>query len=474
MSKYAIPAPAMIDGVEWQVRDSGGPDKDGRHKAFVDFSTKTMVVPLDGSPTGDLIRNHETAHVAITPRDETLFRRLAKEFPNRTLQAVEDCRVYCALQRAGINTDAGHWPDADIAGIAALGDSPEYREEKARALIATRGTADHDKFRKILPEDIVAETDALFGKHFQPFIDKGELPPFEAAIAMAREIHAEIGDATPPPEGDDGDEGDGKGEGEGGGSGGSKGEDPRGAKDIARPFKPGDVENTAPQEKITTESLTSSEREMMEDTLGSAGASYVGGYDGGTFLPDENVTISYPRLTVRQTGKGLGQKSVCSDNGAIPRRLNRYAVDSAVFSRKIKGGYATVLVDCSGSMAFTPEDIAHILDSLPHCTVAMYSGRRNSGEIAVVAKDGKRVAEIPMPHGGNVCDYQGLKWLARQRGPRFWICDGIVTGQDDRILSVASALALTRVAQLANVKRFRSIDNLLDGLKEKKSVSYSD
>lgn len=466
-----IPAPAIIDGVEWTVRDSGDP-----RRAYVDFSTKTMVVPMDNTPTGNMIRAHETAHVAITPRDLKELQRLAAEFPNRTLQACEDCRVYVSLQLAGVETDASHWREEDIAKVASLGDSPLENEEKTNCLIATRGTGDYDKLVKSLPAKNVEDAERLYAEFFAPDVAAGKLPEWEKTVAMARKLHSLYDASYTPPESEP--DGSGKSEGE---FKGEKSEDsdadgkpskptkadPSKARPVTRPFVPGDIGDVAETPSAKAEEATAAEKKELAE-LGIHPHGF-----GSNPIDNSLVEFRYPPLRVHHKGrKGFGNRKVSSDTGSVPRRLGRYAVDSAVFSKTVKRGFGTVLVDVSGSMGFSLQCVDEIIDQLPNTTVAIYSGDGTRGHVTVVAKEGKRVAEVPRFPGGNVVDMQALEWLARQRAPRAWICDGVVTGEGDGILSTSHCLKIVRVCKLAGIKRYRRIDDLLRGIAASKATSY--
>ncbi len=497
-----IPAPAIIDGVEWTVRDSGD-----KFRAYVDFESKTMVVPLDCGDVGDLIRNHEMAHVAITPRDGKRLQALSREFPNRTLQAAEDARVWLALDRAGIATDVAHWPADSVAQCAAMAIDPKMKEECLRALAATKGTGTFDQLAAKMPVDMVETVNRLYAESFGPDLSAGRLPDFEKTVEFARAIHAAATAEESGDSGDSGDESDGKkdatdsaGKSGKAGSGDSEdetrssdGEDdqadededeygdeeeeapkerPGGSKEITRPFVPGDVRNEEEAPKVTADELTDGEKEAMSEALGDRMAGYVShNYDNGYPPEKDAVQILTPRLTVQHKGKGFGDKKVSADTGTVPRRLNRYATDQAVFGRKIRKGFATVAIDISGSMHLSEDEIREMIRALPHCTVAVYSGRGNGGEIVIVAKDGKMVEHIPASLGGNVVDIPALEWLAKQRGPRYWICDGLLTGRDDRMLGAASAMRAVNICRRANIKRFGSVEALQKGLAEKKAHS---
>lgn len=489
------PAPAIIDGVVWEVRDSG----DSR-TAFVDFETNTMVVPMDNSPVGDMLRAHETAHVAITPRDIPELAKLSEELSNRTLQAAEDCRVYCSLQLAGIDTSASHWTKEDLDKIAHYPPTPEFREEKARALLATKGTGDYEKLSTVIEPELVDLVERIYAEHYEPDMSKGKLPGFDATVAASRMLREEIYEVPPPPpsggdgeagEGKDGDkseendseeegnENEGSGKPEAGKLSAKPVSPPKerkgGEKNLARPFVPGDTANEAPAPKVDESFISEEERNDLRELLGRDSR-----YNTGKPVADEKVKIDYPPLRMVHKGKrGFGNRRTATDSGSVPRRLNRYAVDSAVFSKTVKRGFGTVLIDVSGSMRLDATEIDAIIEKLPNSTIACYSGDGYSGHITILAKGGKRIREFSdckffhsykkdgreygrFP-GGNVVDLQAVKWLAKQRGPRAWICDGVITGAGDYELEVRFCLKVLRIAKSARILRYVCVEDLLTG-----------
>ena len=114
--------------------------------------------------------------------------------------------------------------------------------------------------------------------------------------------------------------------------------------------------------------------------------------------------------------------------------MHRYTTDQKIFyrSRRVLGG--TVLVDVSGSMGLSAEAIMEILGLMPAATIAMYSGSGSSGDLVIVAENGKMTDQrnIDMLRRyGNIIDGPALDWLGKQPGPRIWVSDGQATGTGD-------------------------------------------
>ena len=124
-----------------------------------------------------------------------------------------------------------------------------------------------------------------------------------------------------------------------------------------------------------------------------------------------------------------------SDTGAIPRYMHRLMIDGMVFGHKRRMTGASVLIDCSGSMAVTQQQVLAIAKHFPAGIVAGYSG----DVLRILAEKGRVVAQAPPSwKGTNECDGPALEWLLRQSAPRFWISDGGVTLRGDRPNQYAS------------------------------------
>jgi hypothetical protein len=141
--------------------------------------------------------------------------------------------------------------------------------------------------------------------------------------------------------------------------------------------------------------------------------------------------IDEPKLEDRVERPGTGIYA-SSDRGRRIRRLSRIMSDGKVFARKTtKPGSiqrGTFLIDASGSMALSKQQIEDIVHSVPGVTVAMYNSYGRSATIRIVAKGGKVMRDFPRFGGGNGCDGPALLWLSRQPGPRFWYSDAYVHG----------------------------------------------
>ena len=144
------------------------------------------------------------------------------------------------------------------------------------------------------------------------------------------------------------------------------------------------------------------------------------------------MSIHKPPLTVNLTSRlKNGRAYRPADIGYNPKYINRYCVDRKIFKQKqhVLGG--TILIDASGSMSFSGQDILEILQQLPAATIAMYNGSGHYGDLRVIAKNGRRVDEQYMDRysgRGNVVDGPALDWLSSMPARRIWVSDMHVFG----------------------------------------------
>lgn len=143
------------------------------------------------------------------------------------------------------------------------------------------------------------------------------------------------------------------------------------------------------------------------------------------FKPNDKVITA-----IRELGKRN------SDIGVVPRNMHRMTTDRKVFtSRKTVAG-GSMMIDCSGSMSWSNQDVRDIIETLPASTIAGYVGYNKNiggydGEIRIIAKNGhidNRAIDALLRYGNNSIDMEGLKWLAQQNEPRIWVSDQQVIG----------------------------------------------
>ena len=131
----------------------------------------------------------------------------------------------------------------------------------------------------------------------------------------------------------------------------------------------------------------------------------------------------------------LGRKRMATNIGKNPRRIHRMLVDpeARVFDKRARGRGGVVLIDQSGSMSLSTDDIWRIIESAPGCVIIGYSHSPGSKTIAnawVLADRGQVVESVRRGNGGNGVDGPALRFaLSKRRNnePFVWVCDGDVT-----------------------------------------------
>ena len=508
------PLPEIIDdlsGKGWEVRDS-----ENKNIAYVDFEKNEFVVPMDASPESELIRAHEAAHVAETPRE------WQKQEISRILQGAEDARIYSRLNQVGISTKPKVWGEREMQ---ALRTSPKVDTFEAVACaLASRGTGWEEDTKAALDDRYPGLFDFCVDKLnevYEPYESRGELPPPEAAQEVStylEEILKQIsqgggegesgegsgstsGEASDvePSEGDNDSDSDGESEEEADSPLGDKPGDkkPEKKKDLPRqvkdqlkkdslvgkdkkkskgPVKPGQDQ----PEKLP--GFTKSERQEAEEMqLGwsarEADTYYTAegkpknslAYYGESGEPGEIKKWGKPKLDKPIRFKHVKMvKQTPSEDGLIPVGVHRYSTDMRIFKRKgRRRAGAAVLIDVSGSMGLTADQVRQIIEQCPAAIVAAYSGGnpdRESGELRIIAQDRKYYSKTTYGMAGlNIVDVPALEWLAkRKEKKKLWISDGHTTGRGECRLNHENVRKMVRLMKDHKIERVGNVYDLLE------------
>lgn len=430
-----------------------------------------MRVPLDDSPGSLWTRRHEMAHLAWSPTTAPD----PKDPMAPYLQAVEDARINLRLKKQGFDTETSR-PAGSIAQAMAGQNDPIATLTRV-ALAGTSDEAEAARALDALDRKYGAAVSKVLG------ILRRNLDSYDSTIEAARELArvVKVGRPQKAP-----------GTGEAGGlrvTGKSKPEAGGGAPLPAavnlppmpappKPQKPAkaEKEEDKPADAAPKRPPLPSEMEPVTVTIVPSGGDvreFVPDYFQKQYryagMPSEYAPVvpwgamaivqpPTPLRLDRRRGRGKWRPS---DSGTTPRRMERWATDQAVFTTKGRQRSGTVLIDASSSMAIPHKAILECLRTAPAATLAMYSSDvRDStrGTLFILARRGRRVAAIP-PHGGcNVVDGPALRWLAQQKAPRIWVCDGIVTGIGDKP-SLKLAEESVRICQRFGIKRVKSLED---------------
>jgi len=431
-----LPYPELVEsshrGIPWKIEDSN--DHEGLpSNGITDKKSRRLYIPLEAGAEGVSI--HELAHVHFSPE------RLPRvRYPLILLQAVEDARINLALEGLGLKVTLDREQLAFVAHLAA-------RDAKAGDVagtliraIAGLGT----EAAEILFDEVLA------------------LPPRASALAVGwvREIEARLARARVK------------------------------TGEVIAPFRVARILAKELACDLDRQGLLRKDLEVrgvgcchfiadsdaLESRFKSSGLSRYARYvrrtrdrgrEGGMSVG--RMTIDRPALTIRQPELLRAGRAArrCTTEGTQITRPDRFAIDRAIFTRRVRGEGATVLVDTSGSMSLNVEQVEEIVRVAGGAAVvAIYSGREDVGELRIVARGAFRApSEALKPFGsGNIVDLPALEWLAKQPEPRLWVSDGCVTGTGDEGCEKVLEACLD-VAKRARIERVEDAGEAVEAIK---------
>jgi hypothetical protein len=412
---------------QWSVSECNA----RRGEPRTNIVTREMVVPPHDSVLARVIRAHELMHAKVTPAEsyrEWVNRKIAT---NKAMTVVEELRVNLLCQKAGFDvkgnlTDGGETADGER--VTAVKDW----EGAVCMAIATAGTASNKAFLTGVRRhnrkwgEILADISKRAVKEMEKAYKTGTL----ASTAVDRrtglaplgfthtERIAEWVDrlASIVPDEDSDEAGTATSEGEATGEGESS----------ATPKKRGRPKKINPAGGHSNGGAGD----------GSAtGNPYRGitpdSYNGTT--PPQWGELKIERCAMpKQTKGNIGKKRIASNIGRSPRRIHRLLTDpeKRIFDKVSRGTGGVVVIDASGSMSFTHDQIRQMVENAPGATVVAYTDRGDKGpNMWVIADKGKMVNELPDVFGhGNGVDFPAIEWAVKNRqsarSPIIWVTDG--------------------------------------------------
>lgn len=452
-ARKSPPIPEVIRGAasgrKWTVTEPGGDTP-----VFSDRLTGKMVVPLDDSDASAFVRTHEMARLTWSPD---------APITDPYEQAFEEARLNLLTKQVGLPTDTYREPGTVETTIA---NNMANKATAALTRVALTGTSDEAVASRTLagvdPQVGLWANEALTHLRKSKLTFKGVQ---EAAEYLRRRVTM-AKSPQPRPEPGDGPARPGKPS-DGPPSSGPAPklvlppmpEAPKVAPAKPKP-KPGKskADDSLPDavldvpvlvsEYVPTEGKLSPV--LVPPRIGT-------GSKEGQWATMTVVSPPMPLRLPRRVGKGKWRPADC---GAVPRRMERWCSDQAVFSTKGRQRSGTVLIDGSSSISIPVEQIKMILTQAPAATVAMYSGSGVSGTLWVLARRGRRVATIPRRPGGNCVDGPALRWLAKQKAPRIWVCDEGVTGVYDH----QAPGMVTEARNICRVFGIKRVDDVLSAI----------
>lgn len=383
----AIPLPEAIDGKRWEIRQSHQP-----RIAGITSKGQHMIVPMGDNEVERLIRVHEMTHISITPLDEVDEILTDHIVDEQVLNLCEDARVHSQMGRLGFDT---HGMD----GVLTPKELEEMATKSHQAILASLAVAMHHtgefhRLERAVIDSGDEERQAVFeyGKELSEYWihSQLELPSFDTVVEMAKEIQKYLGDPNEPPP-------------------------PR------PPVPPQMLPSLAAKPDPETELPALEMPPSTKRPVPNAGKG-----------PWQSCMFEEPPRPLKFPAKMRGRnKRKPAQRGRRLHRLGRLYTDGYVFADRprTKGGGA-ILIDTSGSMSLTPDDVLMLCVAYPGGIIASYSSSGHQGYLRIIAKNGKRVTDdmLATPGPGNGVDGPALDWLATQPGPRYWISDAGVEG----------------------------------------------
>lgn len=160
-----------------------------------------------------------------------------------------------------------------------------------------------------------------------------------------------------------------------------------------------------------------------------------------------------------------------TDIGMSITRPERLLIDKRIFTRKKGGEAINILMDCSGSMSICLEDIEPVVKNNYNTRIALYGAvDKDRGHIVVVAEKGNIVKDLLAAYHKccslNVVDYQALQWLGAQKGKKYWVSDGKVTGKGEGTQEVYIS-ACFGLQEAYGIERIEKPEDMFKMLKSK-------
>lgn len=183
----------------------------------------------------------------------------------------------------------------------------------------------------------------------------------------------------------------------------------------------------------------------------------------GTGRWGEMFTHQPPLSVNLQSRLKNGRSYRPADFGYNPKYINRYCIDKKIFKQKMTALGGTILIDASGSMSFNGEDILEVMQQLPAVTIAMYNGTGDTGDLRIIAKNGKRVTEKYLDNHsgyGNVVDGPALEWLGTQPARRIWVSDMHVFGAHGDTAGFNLMADVNKIVRKYNIINLKNIEEV--------------
>jgi len=374
-----------------------------------DTVQREMRVPLGVDAASRSVRNHEMAHAKITPRVSAIKQCTKFGVSMEALQVCEDMRVSLFLRSRGIRQDCVV-PKEQTADMVRR--NLHSDRMLASFLVGTMHTADYDNVVAALNTDCEPERVTRLTVQTQQ-------------IARCMD----------------------------------------GARGIFRPI--GLRNATIPAARLFDALFPESGSASIEVPFEA-----IAGFRRGRSVKWGRLSVAELPMSMTRAIPALARQKTYRDEGVNLSAVHRLPIDGRIFSRTRSHRGGTVLIDGSGSMSLSEQDLNRIVTTAPAATIAIYSGSGRAGTLTVIGRKGRAATTSGLHsarHGnGNIVDGPALQWLAKQQTPRLWVSDGHVTGCHDRThpdLAVDAQL----ICNKAGIRRVTKTDAVCDFLRAARS-----
>lgn len=448
------------------IRNSGGWDVDHapatRGEPYITVSGRVMRVPFDDSELSKAIRAHEQMHCKISPQDLSPY--INNVITEGAIRSAEEARVNFICNELGFNmkalvsgsekhdgkniATAGDWESAVFAlasseftgsvnpflsGIRSI--SPEwanalrdvskeiksftkkYVRESKRNMSGVQNTSMRDVLRRDMGNTTLSnDSESIKGMKFTLLLAHliqgiAEMPaPQQQPVTSKSSGDAEGEEA-------EGEATEGKGSGE-------RSTDANDGKEAGEMGDKSELQEEAT--KVDRKAI----QEHAENLIDGARRTTSGKVQWQPVILD--------RLPLTITVQGaIGRKRVSSNVGRNPRRIHRMLIDPErrIFDKYVKAQGGVVVIDLSGSMSLSRDEVKEMMLECAGVTVIGYSGYYGGTEepnTYILADKGKICAELPSVHGGNACDLPVVEYAVQRKqnpkAPLIWITDGYTYG----------------------------------------------
>lgn len=372
-----------------------------RGAAWTNISERRMTVPVGGDEASRIIRAHEMMHAKVSPVVLTAENcgRVTTASASAVI-AAEEARVNYLVGSAGFDIDLLADGSEKITGqrMAAAGIAATWNNA-VEFIMATFGTKACNTF--------------ITGVRS---VDEGYAKMLRSAVARIRKEHRKLVRSW-------------------------------GRERIASTEAPESLDGITMGFHRYTVPMAELLERLMLPKMGAGGAEQTdeevrreatdrakGRATWARLVLDKNVL-----LTKHLDGK-IGRKRIASATGRNPRHLDRMLTDPErrVFDRRARGKGGVVVIDQSGSMSLTTEQISAMVEAAPACVIIGYSHptrQTDKPNAWVIANRGKVAESWPEGGNGNGVDGPVVRHaltMRRTGEPFIWVCDGMVTdGEGD-------------------------------------------